>query len=67
MKREDALTKKLAVKAIEMSKSRSNEIERYCWMVVHEYRHGAVPVEYDIRDIDETLYLNVLNYAKSII
>ena len=65
MQEDDTLTKKLAVKAMEMSKSRVNEIERYCWMVVHEYRHGVLPVEYDIRDIDEALYLNVLNYAKS--
>ena len=65
MKNEDQVTIGLAIKASEMSGPSLNEIERYCWMVVHEYRHGVMPVEYDIRDIDETLYLNVLNYAKS--
>jgi len=65
MKNEDQVTIGLAIKACEMSGPSLNEIERYCWMVVHEYRHGVMPVEYDIRDIDETLYLNVLNYAKS--
>ena len=65
MKSKDQLVMALALKACELSGSRINEIERYCWMVVHEYRHGVMPVEYDIRDIDETLYLNVLNYAKS--
>ena len=59
------LTKKLALKAIEITGSRSNVIERFCWMVVHEYRHGVMPVEYDIRDIDEDLYMDVLNIAKN--
>ena len=55
----------LQSKAIKYSRSRSNEIERYCWMVVHEYRHGVMPVEYDIREIDEDLYMDVLNCAQS--
>ena len=54
----------LAVKALEIAGARTNEIDRYCWMVVHEYRHGSMPAEYDIRDIDEALYLNVLRRAK---
>ena len=65
MKNEDQIVRELALKAIEMSGSRFNEIERYCWMVVHEHRHGVMPSEYDIRDIDEVLYLNVLSFAKS--
>ncbi len=65
MKKEDDLISQLAYKAIEISGDRSNEIERSCWMVVHEHRHGVMPVEYDIRDIDEVLYLDVLNYAKN--
>ena len=65
MMNEEELARNLANKAIELANHRSSEIERYCWMVVHEYRHGVMPVEYDIRDIDEDLYLNVLRYAKS--
>ncbi|EAQ69851.1 hypothetical protein SynRS9909_01897 [Synechococcus sp. RS9909] len=34
--------------------------ERMCWMVVHEHHHGAMPTEYDIREVDEALYLAVL-------
>ena len=64
MRDQDQLIKKLALKAINMSEGRSNEIERFCWVVVHEYRHGVMPVEYDVRDIDEDLYLDVLDYAK---
>ena len=59
------LSKALANKAIKCAGSRINEIERYCWMVVHEHRHGVMPLEYDIRDIDEDLYMDVLNCAKS--
>ena len=59
------IVKQLARKAIALSGSSSSELERNCWRTVHEYRHGVAPVEYDIREIDENLYLNVLNYAKS--
>jgi len=34
--------------------------ERNCWMVVHRHVHGVLPSEYDIREIDEDLYLAVL-------
>ncbi len=59
-----SLERQLALKAIELSGPQRNDIERYCWMVVHEHHHGVMPVEYDIRDIDEDLYLNVLKQAK---
>ena len=36
------------------------DVERQCWTVVHEHHHGAMPTEYDIREIDEELYLAVL-------
>ena len=36
-----------------------------CWMVVHEHHHGMKPSEYDIREIDEDLYLAVLSAARS--
>ena len=65
MEKTNQLSKDLAKKAIQFSGSSLNEIERCCWMIVHEYRHGVMPVEYDIRDIDEDLYMDVLKYAKS--
>lgn len=34
--------------------------QRNCWMVVHQHVHGFLPVEYDIREIPEDLYLAVL-------
>jgi hypothetical protein len=34
--------------------------ERNCWMAVHQHVHGVLPSEYDIREIDEDLYLAVL-------
>ena len=41
------------------------EIEKFCWMAVHEYKHGVLPSEYDIREIDEELYLQLLQEFKS--
>ena len=41
------------------------EIEKFCWMAVHEHKHGVLPSEYDIREIDEDLYLQLLNVFKS--
>jgi hypothetical protein len=38
--------------------------ERNCWLVVHRYVHGVLPSEYDIREIDEDLYLAVLEQRK---
>ena len=37
-----------------------SDLERMCWTVVHEHHHGSMPTEYDIREIDEDLYLAVL-------
>jgi hypothetical protein len=34
--------------------------QRNCWMVVHRHVHGFLPVEYDIREIPEDLFLAVL-------
>ena len=63
----DALIKQLSKKAIDLSGKSKKELERTCWMIVHEYKHGAMPTEYDIREIDEQLYLEVLRSAKEII
>ncbi len=64
MKEQDKIIGELALKAIKMSANRPNEVERSCWVVVHEYLHGVMPVEYDIREIDEALYLNILKCVK---
>ena len=62
-----ALIKELSKKAIDLSGKSKKELERTCWMIVHEYKHGAMPTEYDIREIDEELYLEVLRIAKDMI
>lgn len=38
----------------------ASDLERNCWMAVHQHIHGVLPSEYDIRDIDEDLFLAVL-------
>lgn len=41
-----------------------SDLERMCWTVVHDHHHGAMPTEYDIREVDEDLYLAVLNACR---
>jgi hypothetical protein len=38
----------------------ASDPERNCWMACHQHQHGVPPSEYDIREIDEDLYLAVL-------
>ena len=59
------LVQTLVAQGLELSASVGGELERSCWMVVHEHHHGVKPSEYDIREIDEELYLAVLNAARS--
>jgi hypothetical protein len=40
--------------------------ERNCWLAVHRHLHGVLPSEYDIREIDEDLYLAVLERRKQL-
>ena len=54
------LINELALKAIGILGQSNSDFEKVCWMVVHEYHHGMKPFEYDIREIDENLYLSVL-------
>tara|TARA_Y100001968_G_scaffold265836_1_gene255142 strand:- start:180 stop:374 length:195 start_codon:yes stop_codon:yes gene_type:complete len=61
------LIEELSKKAIDLSGQSKSELEKTCWMIVHEYKHGAMPTEYDIREIDEELYLEVLRTAKETI
>ena len=63
----DSLIKKLSQKAIDLTGKSKKELERTCWMIVHEHKHGVMPTEYDIREIDEELYLEVLRTAKEMI
>ena len=58
---------KLAKKSLEFSGMSKKELERSCWMIVHEHKHGTMTTEYDIREIDEELYLEVLRTAKEMI
>ena len=41
------------------------DIEKFCWVAAPEYKHGVLPSEYDIREIDEELYLQLLQKFKT--
>ena len=60
----DFLVHKLSKKAIQLSGKSRKDLDRICWMIVHEHKHGAMPTEYDIREVDEELYLEVLRTAR---
>ena len=59
------LVRVLASKTIEKLDNSKGDVEKLCWMVVHQHHHGTMPFEYDIREIDEDLDMDVLNCAKS--
>ena len=61
----ESLIKSLLIKVKEYPRFSEGEIEKFCWMAVHEYKHGVLPSEYDIREIDEDLYLQLLQEIKS--
>ena len=61
----DSLIKALLLKVKEYPRFSNGEIEKFCWMAVHEHKHGVLPSEYDIREIDEDLYLQLLEEFKS--
>ena len=58
------LVDSLVQQGLALTATAGGELERSCWMVVHEHHHGVKPTEYDIREIDEDLYLAVLQAAK---
>ena len=60
-----SLIKSLRIKVEEYPRFSVEEIEKFCWMAVHEHKHGVLPSEYDIREIDEELYLKLLEEFKS--
>ena len=61
----ESLIKELFVKVQEYPRFSKGEIEKFCWMAVHEHKHGVLPSEYDIREIDEELYLELFQEFKS--
>ena len=61
----ETLIKSLLIKVREYPRFSQGEIEKFCWMAVHEHKHGVLPSEYDIREIDEELYLKLLQEFKS--
>ena len=61
----ESLIKSLLLKVKEYPRFSKEEIEKFCWMAVHEHKHGVLPSEYDIREIDENLYLKLLQEFQS--
>ena len=61
----ESIIKSLIKKVIGYSRFSKEEVEKFCWMAAHEYKHGVLPSEYDIREIDEDLYLELLKESKS--
>ena len=55
-----SIIKSLCLKVINYPRFSYADIEKFCWMAAHEYKHGVLPSEYDIREIDENLYLLLL-------
>ena len=49
----DSLINELSIKVKQYPRFSIEEIEKFCWMAVHEHKHGVLPSEYDIREIDE--------------
>ena len=60
-----SLVTELVARVRELYGASPSDLERMCWTVVHEHHHGTMPSEYDIREVDEDLYLAVLTAARS--
>ena len=61
----ESLINALILKVKQYPRFSIGEIEKFCWMAAHEHKHGILPSEYDIREIDENLYLQLLQEFKS--
>ena len=61
----DSLIKLLISKIKNYPNFSKNELEKFCWMAVHEHKHGMLPSEYDVREIEENLYLVLLKKFKT--
>ena len=44
----ESLIKSLIKKVKEYPRFSKEEIEKFCWMAVHEHKHGVLPSEYDL-------------------
>jgi len=44
----------------------TGDLERNCWLAVHQHIHGVLPSEYDIREVPEDLYLAVLEQRRQL-
>ena len=42
------LVESLVQQGLALAATAGGELERSCWMVVHEHHHGVKPTEYDI-------------------
>ena len=60
-----SLLDSLSIKIKNYPRFSLTEIEKFCWMAAHEHKHGVLPSEYDIREIDENLYLQLLQNFKT--
>ena len=56
----ESLLEELCLKIKDYPRFSFRELEKFCWMAAHEHKHGVLPSEYDIREIDEELYLQLL-------
>ena len=56
----------LTNKVLEISGKSNEDLNKYCWMIVHEHIHGVMPSEYDIREIDEELYLAIMKRVREL-
>ena len=61
------LVETLALRVLEKIGNSKVDLDKNCWMILHEYHHGVMPSEYDIREVDEDLYLAVMKRVKSLI
>jgi len=61
---DSGLVDRLVARVRELYGATPTDLERMCWTVVHEHHHGAMPTEYDIREVDEDLYLAVLKAVR---
>ena len=61
-----SLVKHLVARVQEIYGPTLTDPERMCWTVVHEHHHDAMPTEYDIREVDEDLYLAVLDACRQL-
>tara|TARA_A100001035_G_C27332475_1_gene299063 strand:+ start:247 stop:456 length:210 start_codon:yes stop_codon:yes gene_type:complete len=61
----DSLIRTLLKKIKDYPRFSMGDLEKFCWMAAHEYKHGVLPSEYDIREIDEDLFLLLLQEFKS--